>query len=54
MGVDGLAWGVGYGESENGTQASTKAHGPLEDDSHMTVFANYSMGAVTLVTKCLT
>ena len=47
MGVDGLAWGVGYGEAENGTQASTKAHGPLEDDSHMTAFANYTMGSVT-------
>ena len=47
MGVDGLAWGVGYGEAENGSQASTKAHGALEDDQHMTAFANYTMGSVT-------
>jgi hypothetical protein len=47
MGVDGLAWGVGYGEAENGTQASTKAHGAVKDDQHMTAFANYTMGSVT-------
>ena len=47
IGVDGLSWGAGYGEAENGSQASTKAHGAENDDEHMTVFANYSMGPVT-------
>ena len=47
IGVDGLAWGVGYGEAENGSQASTKAHGAVKDDQHMTAFANYTMGSVT-------
>ena len=43
MGVDGLAIGLGYGEAENGSQASTT----YGDEEHMTAFANYSMGPVT-------
>jgi len=47
MGVDGLAWGVGYGEKDNGEQPNTAGDADGED-VHMTVFANYSMGPVTL------
>jgi len=46
FGVDGLAWGVGYGEAETG--ATSTAAGAQSDDIHMTVFANYSVGPVTL------
>ena len=46
LGLDGLAWGLGYGEAENGQQTSTA--GESGDDEHMTVFANYSAGPVTL------
>jgi outer membrane protein OmpU len=43
---EGLAWGVGYGEAENGTIANAGvADGG--DDEHMTVFANYTFGPVT-------
>jgi len=45
FGVDGLAWGVGYGEAETG-ETSTAA-GAQADDIHTTVFANYSVGPVT-------
>jgi outer membrane protein OmpU len=37
-GAPGLAWGLGYGETERGT---------LGDDEHQTVFANYSFGLAT-------
>jgi outer membrane protein OmpU len=47
FGVDGLAWGVGYGEAENGSQAMSAAHDEHGDDEHMTAFANYSMGGFT-------
>ena len=47
MGVDGLAWGVGYGEAENGSQKVTAVSEQNVDDEHMTAFANYSMGPVT-------
>ncbi len=47
MGVDGLAWGVGYGEAENGSQKVTAVSQQNVDDEHMTAFANYSMGPVT-------
>jgi hypothetical protein len=43
MGVDGLAAGLGYGEAENGSGASTT----YGDAEHMTAFANYSVGPVT-------
>ncbi len=46
FGVDGLAWGAGYGEAETG--ATSTAAGAQSDDVHTTVFANYSMGPVTL------
>ena len=47
IGVDGLSWGVGYGEAENGSEAATAATKDEGDDEHMTVFGNYSMGSVT-------
>jgi outer membrane protein OmpU len=43
MGVDGLAVGLGYGEAENGSEASST----YGDAEHMTAFANYSVGPVT-------
>ena len=45
FGVDGLAWGVGYGEAENGTVSTGVTDDG--DDEHYTVFANYSFGMVT-------
>ena len=47
FGVDGLAWGAGYGEAENGSQKVTNAHAEEGDDEHMTAFANCSDGPVT-------
>ena len=47
FGVDGLAWGAGYGEAENGSQKVTNAHAEEGDDEHMTAFANYTYGPVT-------
>jgi outer membrane protein OmpU len=46
MGVDGLAWGLGYGEAEAGSFDNTA--GDEQDDKHVTAFANYSMGAFTV------
>ena len=40
FGAPGLAWGLGYGESENG-----QVNGG--DDEHQTIFANYSFGPAT-------
>ena len=40
FGMDGLAWGVGYGEAKAGSQNG--------DDEHSTVFANYSFGPATI------
>ena len=45
FGVDGLAWGLGYGEAENGTVMTGITDNG--DDEHLTVFANYSFGMVT-------
>ena len=45
FGVDGLAWGIGYGEAEQGEQ--TNKAGTNSDDTHATIFANYSYGPVT-------
>ena len=45
FGVDGLAWGVGYGEAENGTLMTGVTDNG--DDEHYTAFANYSFGMVT-------
>ena len=47
FGVDGLSWGAGYGEAENGSQTVTAAHDENGDDEHMTGFVNYSYGPVT-------
>ena len=46
FGVDGLSWGVGYGESEVGEQANTA--GEQHDNEHMTAFVTYAAGPVTL------
>ena len=46
LGVDGLSWGVGYGEAENGSFAVTT--GDEHDEEHMTAFVNYAMGPVTI------
>jgi len=46
MGLDGLAWGLGYGESEAGQQANA-AGTTGSNNEHSTVFANYSAGPVT-------
>ena len=45
LGVDGLSWGAGYGESEAGSQ--TNQGGEPGDNEHFTGFINYSMGPVT-------
>jgi outer membrane protein OmpU len=46
FGVDGLAWGVGYGEQEAGQTSSTAGD---EGDTHdMTAFVTYAVGPVTL------
>ena len=46
MGVDGLSWGTGYGESEIGTVNS--AGGASKNNEHFTIFANYAMGPATI------
>jgi len=46
MGVDGLAWGAGYGEADAGEQ--TNAGGVDSSDRHLTAFANYSFGMATV------
>jgi outer membrane protein OmpU len=46
MGLEGLAWGLGYGKVENGETARANGGGN-GDKKDMTVFANYSMGPVT-------
>jgi len=44
VGVDGLSIGAGYGESEVGTSANTTTG----DDEHITAFATYAIGPVTV------
>ena len=44
--IDGLSWGLGYGEAENGT-VSVGGLPDQGDDEHSTLFVNYSMGPVT-------
>ena len=44
MGMAGLAWGLGYGMVESGSETGTTHD---SDDIHMTVFGNYSMGPAT-------
>jgi len=46
IGVDGLSWGAGYGEAENGSTKSTTGHDNGDDD-HMTGFITYSTGPAT-------
>ena len=46
MGLDGLAWGAGYGKVEVGQTASTV--GDNGDKTDLTGFVNYSIGPVTL------
>ena len=46
MGIDGLAWGVGYGTAEAGDQANNA--GVEDSDEHATIFANYSIGLATV------
>jgi outer membrane protein OmpU len=43
-GAPGLAFGLGYGEAENGSAANDASAGETE---HSTIFANYSVGPVT-------
>ncbi|MDA7779230.1 hypothetical protein N8906_02065 [Candidatus Pelagibacter sp.] len=43
MGAEGLSFGAGYGEAENGSTAAST----YGDAEHMTAFANYSVGPVT-------
>ncbi len=45
LGVDGLAWGVGYGLADAGEQKNDA--GSSSEDEHSTIFANYSVGPVT-------
>ena len=45
LGMEGLAWGLGYGSADNGTVSTGPADG--DDDEHMTLFVNYTMGPVT-------
>ncbi len=45
MGVDGLAWGAGYGEAETGSFNATA--GDAEESTHSTAFVNYSFGPIT-------
>jgi len=45
MGVDGLAWGVGYGEQNAGDAAETG--GDEGDTTDITAFVNYTYGPVT-------
>ena len=42
FGVEGVAWGAGYGEASNGDNGVGSG-----DTEHMTVFANYSFGPAT-------
>jgi len=46
LGIDGVETGIGYGINQAGDATGTSAHGG--DDEHMTIFANYSIGAATL------
>ena len=47
IGIDGVSWGIGYGEVEAGQQVKTAATDAPTDDEHMTGFLNYSYGPVT-------
>ena len=45
LGLDGLAWGVGYGTADAGEQQNLA--GAEDADTHATIFANYSFGPAT-------
>ena len=45
LGIDGLAWGVGYGTADAGEQQNLA--GAEDADTHATIFANYSFGPAT-------
>jgi len=45
LGLDGLAWGVGYGTADAGEQQNLA--GAEDADTHGTIFANYSFGPAT-------
>jgi len=47
IGVDGLSWGAGYGEADNGSQTITAVIDE-GDDEHMTGFITYAAGPVTV------
>jgi len=47
LGVDGLAWGAGYGKVDNSDGANTANGVVADDDEHLTAFINYSFGPVT-------
>ena len=42
FGLDGLAWGTGYGTADSGDEANLA--GMEDSDTHATIFANYSFG----------
>ena len=45
FGLEGIAWGVGYGEQEVGQQVTTSDEG---DSTDITAFVNYTVGPVSL------
>ena len=47
LGVDGLAWGAGYGKVDRGDHANDVNGVTPDDDEHLTAFINYSFGPVT-------
>ena len=46
LGLEGVAWGVGYGEQEAGQQAVTS--GDEGDTTDITAFVNYTVGPVSI------
>ena len=48
LGVDGLAWGAGYGVVDNGEGANNVNGVKDDDDEHLTAYINYSFGPVTV------
>jgi len=48
IGLDGLSWGAGYGEAENGEEGAGAAHNASNENEHMTAFLNYALGPVTV------
>ena len=47
LGVDGLAWGAGYGTVDNSQNANTVNGVGEDDDEHLTAFVKYTLGPVT-------